>query len=137
MKIVREMLSSDRMYKSVIIVRDDGLYEVDWHYWIAGGFWQSTSTSSLPHHLTDTFENAIKIGEEQLLTMPGKELDGMTVNERLAVKGLDDEFIEAINARDKQKAIAILVTLRLTEEQATHTIEAIFNNPKYYGYRKK
>ena len=133
MRIVKEMISPDGKYKSVIVQRNDGMFQVDWQYWVEGGYWHSTSTSSSPHHLTDTSENAIKIGEEELLTMPGTELDSMTVNERLATKGLYNEFTEAINVGDKQRAIAILVKVRLTDEQAAHSVDTIFNNPKYHG----
>lgn len=66
--------------------------------------------------------------------MPGKELDSMTLNERLATKGLFNGFSEAINTRDKQRAIAILVKVRLTDEQAAHSVDETFNNPKYYGF---
>ena len=77
------------------------------------------------------------MSEVQLNTLPGRELDGITVNERLVIKGLDTEFNDAINTRNRQEAIAILIKVRLTEEQAKQTVDAIFNNPKYYGYKKK
>ena len=32
MKIAKEMLSTDGKYKSVIVLRDDGLYEAGWQY---------------------------------------------------------------------------------------------------------
>jgi len=137
MKIAKEMLSTDGKYKSVIVLRDDGLYEAGWQYCDLGGRWSSTSISSSTYHLTDTLDNAVKMSEVQLNTLPGRELDGITVNERLVIKGLDTEFNDAINTRNRQEAIAILIKVRLTEEQAKQTVDAIFNNPKYYGYKKK
>ncbi len=58
---------------------------------------------------------------------------GMTVNERLAVSGLYQNFEIAIKRCDFKLAIEILVQTDLSEEQAQQTISAIKENPNKYG----
>jgi len=59
---------------------------------------------------------------------------GMTVNERLFVGGILEKFDSAINAKDLDGAISILRQVDLEGEQARQIVEAIFRNPKMYGY---
>ena len=59
---------------------------------------------------------------------------GMTVNERLAVAGLSEAFDRAIIARDRARAIAVLLQVELSAAQAASSTDAIFANPSRYGY---
>ena len=60
--------------------------------------------------------------------------DGMTVNERLFEAKLLDEYDSAVKKRDKKALVKILKKVTLSEEQANAIIDAIFSNPKKYGY---
>ena len=64
----------------------------------------------------------------------GKRFGGMTVNERLFESKLFDAFDLAVIKRDKKKLLEILKTVELSDEQANSTVDAIFLNPKKYGY---
>jgi hypothetical protein len=59
---------------------------------------------------------------------------GMTVNERLVVSGLMDEFDWAARRRDRHTMIVILRKVALTEEGAAQTADTILADPSYYGY---
>jgi hypothetical protein len=59
---------------------------------------------------------------------------GMTVNERLVMSGLLDEFDTAARRRDRDTLIAILRKVALTEKGAAQTVDAILTSPSYYGY---
>jgi hypothetical protein len=59
---------------------------------------------------------------------------GMTINERLVVSGLIDEFDAAARRRDRDATMAILRKVALTEKGAAHTADAILTDPSYYGY---
>ena len=59
---------------------------------------------------------------------------GMTVNERLCIAGLIDEFDNAVKSRNKSQIIETLKKTDLTKQQATETTEAILSNPKRYGF---
>lgn len=58
----------------------------------------------------------------------------MTVNERLFELGLMDAFDAAIGKRDLDAAMEILKKAKLTSEQASQTVRAIFADPRRYGY---
>ena len=58
----------------------------------------------------------------------------MTVNERLVVCGAIDKWDAAAKRRNKSDMIAILRDVALTETQAIDTVEAVFQNPKAYGF---
>ncbi|MRX27083.1 hypothetical protein [Kangiella sp. HZ709] len=62
------------------------------------------------------------------------ELKGMTVNERLGVCGLLDEWDKAVIAKDAKAMIHILMETFLTKEQAKETVNALLKNPEFYGY---
>jgi hypothetical protein len=66
--------------------------------------------------------------------MDKNDLDGMTVNERLFVLNLIDDFDRAAKARNSETMIAILLKASLTEAQAKFTTEAILKNPEKYGF---
>jgi len=50
---------------------------------------------------------------------------GMTVNERLYVSGLMDEFDEAVQKKDTEKVRAILEKVELTEESIKPILEEL------------
>ena len=58
----------------------------------------------------------------------------MTVNERLVMAGLMDEFDAAVRRRDQQQVIALLQQVELSEEQAQWTAGSLFADPRKYGY---
>ena len=60
---------------------------------------------------------------------------GMTVNERLFNAKLLDIWDNAIQTKDKNKAVAILLKVELDEKQASETVDAIFKNPSKYGFK--
>ena len=64
----------------------------------------------------------------------GKRFSAMTVNERLFAAKLSEVFDLAVNKRDKEQLLEILKKVELSDEQANSTIDAIFSNPKKYGY---
>ena len=45
-----------------------------------------------------------------------------------------EAFDLAVNKRDKEQLLEILKKVELSDEQANSTIDAIFSNPKKYGY---
>jgi hypothetical protein len=59
---------------------------------------------------------------------------GMTVNERLFVSGLMDEFDAAARDRDRDAMIAVLMKVALTQKGAAQTTDAILADPSHYGY---
>lgn len=50
---------------------------------------------------------------------------GMTVNERLYVSGLMDEFDKAVEERDKERVRSILSNVELTEESIRPILEKL------------
>jgi hypothetical protein len=58
----------------------------------------------------------------------------MTVNERLVVCGLIDKWDNAVNTRNKELMITVLLDVAMTENQAINTVEAVLQNPKAYGF---
>jgi len=60
---------------------------------------------------------------------------GMTVNERLFNAKLLDIWDNAIQTKDKKKAIDILLKVGLDEKQANETVDAIFKHPSKYGFK--
>jgi hypothetical protein len=59
---------------------------------------------------------------------------GMTVNERLVVAGLLEQFDAATRRRDRAAMMALLAQVDLDPEQAALTTETVLANPKRYGY---
>ncbi len=62
------------------------------------------------------------------------DLEGMTVNERLYTLNLMDDFDSSIKSRQRDVAIQLLEKAQLSNGQAVETVDAIFNDPKMYGY---
>jgi hypothetical protein len=62
------------------------------------------------------------------------DLEGMTVNERLHTLNLMDDFDSAIESRQREVAIQLLEKAQFLNSQAAETVDAIFNDPKMYGY---
>lgn len=62
------------------------------------------------------------------------DYSGMTLNERLYIAKLMDEFNSAIKRNDKENVIEILKKVDLDSTEAAFIINTIYNNPKKYGY---
>ena len=58
----------------------------------------------------------------------------MTLNERLFVSGLMDQFDAAAGRRDRDARIDILMKVALTPKGAAWTADKILANPGHYGY---
>ena len=63
-----------------------------------------------------------------------ENFSGMTVNERLFVAGTIEQFDTAARHRDRSAMIALLLGVKLDEQQAADTTDAMLNNPTKYGY---
>ena len=63
-----------------------------------------------------------------------RNLEGMTVNERLYTLDLMDDFDSSIRSRKREIAIQILEMAKFSNSQAAETVDAIFNKPKKYGF---
>jgi hypothetical protein len=61
------------------------------------------------------------------------ELGGMTVNERLVLCDLLDNWDAAVGKRDREEMIAILCQVALTQELAAYTTDTVLKNPAKYG----
>ena len=59
---------------------------------------------------------------------------GMTVNERLFVSKLMDDFDAAARRRDRAQMISILVKVDLSENAAACTVDSLLATPEKYGY---
>lgn len=57
----------------------------------------------------------------------------MTVNERLFVAGILDQFDDAARRRDRQAMLAYLRRVAMTDSQAVETTYTILANPSFYG----
>lgn len=57
---------------------------------------------------------------------------GMTLNERLLVSGLMEQFDKAFEARDQELLIGILKEVKVEQKAAEETVETIFANPEKY-----
>ena len=62
------------------------------------------------------------------------DFGGMTVNERLVVAGLLEEFDLAIDSGDRKRAIELLVQVSMNEVSAAETVDMVLGNPTKYGY---
>ena len=58
---------------------------------------------------------------------------GMTVNERLFVAGILDQFDDAARRRDRPAMLAYLRRVAMTDSQAVETADAILANPSFHG----
>lgn len=57
--------------------------------------------------------------------MNNDKFSGMTVNERLYITGLMDEFDEAVKEQDVKRVRAILTKVELTEESIRPILEQL------------
>jgi hypothetical protein len=58
----------------------------------------------------------------------------MTVNERLVVCGLIDQWDQAVRRRDRDAMITVLREVALSDEQAQQTTDAVLRDPQRYGF---
>ena len=65
---------------------------------------------------------------------PHPNYSAMTVNERLLVAGLLDEWDSAVTAGDCKKAIEILSWVDMDQTSAAHTVDTTLGNPSKYGF---
>ena len=65
---------------------------------------------------------------------PPSDYRGMTVNERLVVAGLIDQFDSAARRRDRDAMIALLDEVGLSASTCAQTVELILGNPSHYGF---
>ena len=63
-----------------------------------------------------------------------QDFGGMTVNERLFVAGLLQQFDSAIDSSDRQRAIELLLRVAMSDAGAAETVDAVLANPAKYGY---
>ena len=66
--------------------------------------------------------------------MTENDLKGMSVNERLYVLGLMDQFDSAIRKRDREASIRVLIEAKLKTAQAEETVAAVLDDPEHYGF---
>jgi hypothetical protein len=59
---------------------------------------------------------------------------GMTVNERLVVSGLADEWDAAVRRRDREAMIAILMRVDLAQADAAWSADTLLADPSRYGF---
>jgi hypothetical protein len=59
---------------------------------------------------------------------------GMTVNERLFAAGLLGHWDAAIEAGEREDAIALLMQVEMSEEGAAATVDAVLSTPSEYGF---
>ena len=62
------------------------------------------------------------------------DFGGMTVNERLSTADLLEPWDAAVNARDRERAIEILLQVSMSEADAAATVDAVLSNPSKYGF---
>jgi len=62
------------------------------------------------------------------------EFGGMTVNERLFVARLVEQWDHAVNARDRDAMIEILTRVELPKTEAGRIADTILANPAKYGF---
>lgn len=62
------------------------------------------------------------------------DFDDMTVNERLFVAGLVEQFDSAIDSGDRQRAIELLRQVAMSDASAAETVDAVLAHPEAYGY---
>lgn len=64
------------------------------------------------------------------------EYDGMTVNERLFVAGLGEEFHQVLLAGDRNVMVRCLVAAEVDAEEAARTTDTMLANPTKWRVRK-
>ena len=66
--------------------------------------------------------------------MKDKDVKGMTVNEQLHTLDLSEAFARAVETRDLDECIEVLVNAKFSYEQATETATMVLADPAKYGY---
>ena len=67
--------------------------------------------------------------------MPARSRYGaMTVNERLFVAGLIEQFDSAAEARDRERLIEILKLVEFTQEEAESIVTGLLADPRQFGF---
>ena len=61
-------------------------------------------------------------------------LSAMTINERLFARGLLAQFDAAARHRDRDTLLLLLREVELSEVDATRCVNAIFADPKRFGF---
>ena len=61
-----------------------------------------------------------------------QELRGLSVIERLVVCGLIGKWSDAVNERNIEAMISVLVEVSFTERHAKYAVDAVLQNPKAY-----
>ena len=65
---------------------------------------------------------------------PTDDLRGATVNERLVLTGLMDEYEQAARDRDAERIVVLLVRTRLPRAAAEQTVAAVLAQQEFYGF---
>jgi hypothetical protein len=68
------------------------------------------------------------------MTEEEQDFGGMTVNERLFVAGLLQQFEAAINASDRERAVELLGRVSMSHASAAATVDAVLADPERYEY---
>ena len=63
-----------------------------------------------------------------------RELQGMTVNERLVACGVIESWDDAVRKRNRDEMLAVLRGVAMTENQAIDTVDSVLKNPRTYGF---
>lgn len=59
---------------------------------------------------------------------------GMTVNERLVAAGLLADFDTAVENRDGESMLDLLLAVRLSRSHADRVVSEVLSDPKRFGY---
>jgi len=68
------------------------------------------------------------------MNSPVRNYSGMTLNERLLVAGLLDDWDSAIGAGQRQAAIDVLTQVDFDASDAAQTVDAVLARPAKYGF---
>jgi hypothetical protein len=63
-----------------------------------------------------------------------RELEGMTVNERLWACDLYDRFMKGARKRDREEMVSVLTEVAFTHEQASGIVDKILADPERFGF---
>ena len=66
--------------------------------------------------------------------MENANFGGMTVNERLVVAGLLQQWDRSVKARDRDAMVAILKRVDLPETESGTIADSVLSNPVKYGF---
>ncbi|HWB98904.1 MAG TPA: hypothetical protein VG672_19480 [Bryobacteraceae bacterium] len=63
-----------------------------------------------------------------------EQLSGMTVNERLGVCKLYDQWLKSARERNREEMIAVLTRVAFTGEQAGEIVDKVLAEPGRFGF---